>query len=137
MTDDVSAVPPARTLVHHADHCIFCGQCERYCTTEKGITLSTEYDLAGFEPDACTDEVKKDLLLCGGCGCVIAPVEQIRWLADRLGPLVYANPTLMLVSHGELTVVDEGDGSEGEDVQRAQHVSIQCPRCRRKTALVI
>lgn len=128
---------PVRRLVQHADQCIFCGQCERYCTTEKGIKLSTEYDNVGFAPEDFEERVEKELLLCEGCGCIIAPVDQIRWLARRLGPLVFTNPTLMLVAHRELAVVDKGVKLQGQGPPRAQRISIECPKCRRQAALAV
>jgi hydrogenase-4 component H len=137
MTDDGEADPPMRRFVHHLDACIQCGQCERYCTTEKGIKLGNEYICVGFAPEDFEEKVDKELLRCECCGCLIAPVDQLRWLARRLGPLAFTNPTVMLVSHRDLAVVDEGVKSEAADVQRSQRVSIQCPKCRRKTALAV
>jgi hydrogenase-4 component H len=137
MTDDAESDPPMRRFVHHLDACIQCGQCERYCTTEKGIQLGNEYICVGFKPEDFEEKVDKELLRCEACGCLLAPVDQIRWLARRLGPLAFTNPTVMLVSHRDLAVVDEGVKSEADDVQRAQRVSIQCPKCRRKTALAV
>ena len=82
--------------------------------------------------------IQKELLLCESCGGVIAPIDQMRWLVQRLGPLAFANPTLMLVSHRELALVDEGVRQEDrEKVSRAQHLSIQCPRCRRMTSFAV
>ena len=137
LTDDVDADPPVRRLVQHLDACICCGQCERYCTTEKGIKLTNEYEFLGFAREDFEEKVQKELLLCERCGCVIAPIDQIRWLVKRLGPLAFTNPTLMLVSAAELAVVDEGVKTESKEVQRYQRVSIQCPKCRRKTALAV
>ena len=135
--DDTSAKPPVRKLVQHLDSCLQCGQCERYCTTEKGILLSNEYDYVGFSPKDFEESVEKELLLCECCGEVIAPVDQIRWLVKRLGPLAFTNPTLMLVSLKELAVVDEGVKIESDTAQRGQRISIQCPKCRRQTALAV
>ena len=135
--DDVGVQPPVRRFVQHLDACICCGQCERYCTTEKGIRMSNEYDFVGFAPEDFEEKVEKELLLCEGCGSVTAPLDQIRWLVDRLGPMAFCNPTLMLVSHRELEVVDPGVARADGDVTRAQRVAIQCPRCRRKTALTV
>lgn len=137
MIDDASSEPPMRRLIHHHDACIECGQCERYCTTEKGIKQTTEFDNVGFAPEDFEDKTENELLLCEDCGDVIAPIDQIRWLAKRLGPLAFANPTLMLVSHKELAVVDEGvKAKEGAPVRHGR-ISIQCPRCRRENALTI
>jgi hydrogenase-4 component H len=137
LSDHPAANPPVRRLVQHLDACIACGQCERYCPTQNGIRLTNEWDFVGFKPEDFEEKVEKELLRCEGCGCVIAPTDQLRWLARRLGPLAFTNPTLLLVSHQALAVVEEGvQGPPGEP-GRAGRVSIQCPRCRRKTALIV
>jgi hydrogenase-4 component H len=137
VTDDVKGPKPMRKLVHHLDTCLQCGQCERYCTTEKGIKLSNEYDYVGFSRTDFEECVEKDLLLCECCGEVIAPVDQLRWLVRRLGPLAFTNPTLMLVSTRELALVSEGVKITSDKTVRAERVSIQCPKCRRKTAFAV
>ncbi|MFC1461837.1 4Fe-4S dicluster domain-containing protein [Verrucomicrobiota bacterium] len=137
VSDDISANPPARSLLQHLDACICCGQCERYCPTEKGIKLTNEYDFVGFAPEDFEEKVEKELVLCECCGDIIAPLDQLRWLAKRLGALAFANPTVMLVSQTQLTVVDEGVETDPKQDQRSQRVSIQCPKCRRKTSVVM
>lgn len=137
LTDEMSREKPVRKLVQHLDTCIQCGQCERYCPTEKGIKLSNEYDYVGFSRADFEEQVEKDLLLCECCGEVIAPVDQLRWLIKRLGPLAFTNPTLMLVSASELAVVDEGVKITSDKAVRAERMSIQCPKCRRKTLLAV
>jgi formate hydrogenlyase subunit 6/NADH:ubiquinone oxidoreductase subunit I len=137
VTDEKAGTPPVRKLAHHIDICIQCGLCEKYCTTEKGIKLTTEWDYAGFSPQDFEHGIEKELLLCEGCGSVIAPLDQIRWLTLRLGMLAFCNPTLMLVSHKELAVVDKGFDKGEAYPDRARRISIQCPRCRRKTALTV
>ncbi|MFH0952814.1 MAG: 4Fe-4S binding protein [Verrucomicrobiota bacterium] len=135
--DEVDAAPPRRRLVQHVDACIWCGQCERYCVTKEGIRLGTEYDCVGFAPEDFEEKVEKELLLCELCGCVLAPVDQIRWLVDRLGPLAFTNPTVMLVAGKDLAVVDEGVKVEGGPPRRADRILIQCPRCRRETSYAV
>lgn len=125
---------PLRRLTHHLDSCIACGQCQRYCTTEKGILLTNEWDFVGFNRDDFLEKVEKELLICEACGAILAPADQIRWLVKRLGPLAFCNPTLMLMSHRELGLVDRGFEPDSAFPARARRVSIQCPRCRRKTA---
>ena len=132
VVDDVSSDPPTRKLLQHLDSCIWCGQCERYCTTEKGIKQTTEYDFVGFGPQDFEEPCDKELLVCECCGEIIGPKDQIRWLARRLGPLSFANPTLMLVSHKELAVVDEGVKTDPEQHLRGDRLTVQCPKCRRK-----
>ncbi|MDD5483312.1 MAG: 4Fe-4S binding protein [Kiritimatiellae bacterium] len=137
LVDDLSGPKPARRLTQYLDTCIQCGQCERYCPTEKGIKLSNEYDYAGFSKSDFEESVEKDLLLCECCGAVIAPLDQLRWLVRRLGPLAFTNPTLMLVSARELAVVGENVKIAADKTVRAARVSIQCPKCRRKSALAV
>ena len=134
--DKVADEVSTRCLVQHLDACICCGQCERYCTSEKGIKLTNEYDFVGFSAEEFEEKCEKQLLVCE-CGEVIAPIDQIRWLVKRLGPLAFCNPTLMLVSHSELGVVDEGLQIDREDLHRGDRIRIQCPRCRRKTSVVV
>ena len=103
-------------------------------TTEKGISLTNEYVFVGFRPEDFEERVDKELLLCEVCGEVIGPLAQIRWLIERLGPLAYANPTLMMMAGRDLAVVDEPVRSGDADPHRGPRLSIQCPKCRRKTA---
>ena len=137
LVDDLEAEPPTRRLVHHLDACILCGQCEKYCTTEKGIKQTREYAFVGFAPEDFEDKCENELLLCECCGEVIAPVAQLKWLAKRLGPLAFTNPTLMLVSHKELAVVDDGVRTDPAVAGRGDRLRIQCPKCRRQTALTV
>ena len=132
--DDLKSPSPKRRLVQHLDTCIWCGQCERYCPTHKGIRMSHEYDCVSFSPQGFEESVEKELLLCELCGSVLAPLDQLRWLAERLGPLAFANPTLMMVVGRDLGVVDQGVRGEKGEVLRGDRLALQCPNCRRKTA---
>ncbi|MDD5675375.1 MAG: 4Fe-4S dicluster domain-containing protein [Chitinivibrionales bacterium] len=132
--DEPAAKKPVRKLVHHHDRCVQCGQCQRCCTTEKGIILSNEWNFSGYSSEEFTHGIEKELLLCEVCGGILAPKDQIKWLAERLGPLAFCNPTVMLVSHKELAVVDEGIQKNTEFPERAKRINIQCPHCRRKTS---
>jgi len=132
--DDPASSPPRRRLVQHVDACIWCGQCERYCPTREGIRLSTEWDTVGFGPGDFEEKIEKELLLCEVCGSVLAPRDQIRWLVERLGPLAFTNPTLLLVAGRDLAVVDPGVENPGPATRRADRITIQCPRCRRETS---
>ena len=133
--DDVEANPPRRTLIQHADACIWCGQCERYCPTGAGIQMTNEYIAIGFRPEDFEERVEKELLLCEVCGERLAPVDQLRWLVRRLGPLAFTNPTLMLMAGRDFGVVGKPVKTQAETVGRADRLRIQCPKCRRATAL--
>ncbi|MBN1490615.1 MAG: 4Fe-4S dicluster domain-containing protein [Phycisphaerae bacterium] len=133
--DDVRRNPPVRRLVLHYDKCIFCGHCELNCTTEKGIRLGSEYDLACFDRSACVETIENELLVCEICGTVVGAKKQLLHVADRLGAKRYANPTLILVADGELGLAPadrkRGDGPlTREDLMR-----VTCPGCRRTLVL--
>lgn len=133
--DDEYSDPPMRRLVQHVDACIWCGQCERYCPSGTGIQLTSEYIAVGFKPEDFEERVEKELQLCEVCGEALAPVDQLRWLVRRLGPLAFTNPTLMLTAGRDLSVVGRHVRSAGDGVQRGDRLRIQCPKCRRATAL--
>jgi len=106
--DDTTLDPPRRRLVQHLDACIWCGQCARYCPTGLGIRMSNEYECVGFAPEDFEESVSKEIVLCEVCGEVLGPIDQLRWLANHLGPVAFANPTLMMVAGGDLGLVDPG-----------------------------
>ncbi|MGI9335451.1 MAG: 4Fe-4S dicluster domain-containing protein [Gammaproteobacteria bacterium] len=135
--DDLECSPPTRRLVQHLDACIWCGQCERYCPTQQGIRLSHEYDCTGFSPEDFEDRVEKELVLCEVCGEVIAPLDQLRRLASELGPLAFANPTLMMVAGRDVGIVEPGVTSDDGALLRSDRLAVQCPKCRRQTAWVV
>jgi formate hydrogenlyase subunit 6 len=135
MHDETQNGQPVRRLTHHHDTCIQCGQCVRYCTTEKGILMTNEWEFLGFKTEDFEETIRKGIIICEACGGTIAPLDQIKWLAARLGPLAFCNPTLMLASHKELAVVDPGMAPETGQPVRSRRINIQCPHCRRKTAL--
>ena len=133
--DDLKGSTPKRRLVQHLDACIWCGQCARYCPTGAGIKMSHEFDCVGFAPEDFEEKVEKELLLCEVCGEVLGPTDQLRWLNARLGPVAYANPTLMMLANRDIGFVDQGVKSGDGKTQRADRLAIHCPKCRRKTAL--
>ncbi len=132
--DDLDASPPKRTLIQHLDACIVCGQCERYCPTQKGICMSREWDFTGFAPGDFEERIEKELVMCEVCGDLLAPAEQLSWLAERLGPVSFANPTLALFAGQRLGYVQRGIRSISESTLRADRMAVQCPKCKRKTA---
>ncbi len=136
VVDEIEAAQPMRRLVQHVDACLWCGQCERHCPTGRGIRMSREYDAVVFSLDDLEECVEKPLALCEVCGSVVAPWDQLRWLAERLGPLAFANPSLMMVVGRDLGLVDDGVQSEG-GVTRGDRLALQCAKCRRKSAFAV
>ena len=131
VTDDTQSDPPTRRLELRYDECIFCGQCELNCTTEKGIKLSTECDLATLDRSECVESVEKDLVLCEVCGAVIGARDHLCWVAERTGAKSYANPTLFLVAQGEQGLVEAQARHGQQPPRRADMMRVTCPKCRR------
>jgi len=121
---------PFRRLVLHYDQCIYCGQCRANCPTEEGVKYSREYELALFDRKEAFISVEKDLLLCEVCGAVISTFEHLRWLAEKLGPLAYANLGLVLASQRELIPLAEPAVKDKPEISRADHVKFLCPKCQ-------
>ena len=97
--------------------------------------MTNEFIEVGFKPEDFEERVEKDLMLCEICGDSIAPVDQLRWLVRRMGPLAFTNPTLMLMAGRDLAVVEKPVDIQGDVDHRANRIRIQCTKCRRATAL--
>ena len=127
-----------RILKHQVDLCIFCGQCQANCPTEKGITLSLDFDLAttGKREDL-RQEIEKELILCECCREIIAPSDQISWVAKRLGPLAFSNASVMLfyLKDLALAIKEKPLPKEEEKFFRADRIKVLCPKCRRQAVV--
>ena len=132
--DDLDSTPPKRVLIQHLDACIVCGQCERYCPTQEGIRMTREWDFAGFGPGDFEERIEKELVMCEICGDLLAPADQLYWLAERLGPVSFANPTLAMFSGQRLGYVQQGVSNSSVTTLRSDRMAIQCPKCKRQTA---
>jgi hydrogenase-4 component H len=127
-----------RVLTVHWDLCIFCGQCQANCPTEKGIILSQEFDLATTgERKELYQTIEKEFALCDCCGEVIAPFDQIVWVARKLGPLVFSNTSLMLflTQNLDFSLKEKSPAPEEHAFYRSDRIKILCPRCRREAAV--
>jgi len=124
-----------RTLTIHHDHCIFCGQCHRFCTTEKGVILTNEFETGTYDRRQAVATVEKELVICQDCGEVIATVDQLRWVAQRLGPKAFGNMGLTLLLSEDLGLVSPAVRDPRRPHDRGDNVSILCPRCRREVIL--
>ncbi len=146
ITDDLKG--RVRKLVLRLDNCLFCGNCQANCITEKGIRLGSQYDLAVYDRQQAFVSVEKDLLVCEQCECVIGAKDHIRFLAKKIPMLSYSNPTFIMASQSELKIADtEGAkkqkqdsdfaGKTQDDRHKARPVMFRvlCPGCRRAALL--
>ncbi|MCM8801339.1 MAG: 4Fe-4S binding protein [Candidatus Omnitrophica bacterium] len=128
-----------RILIIHWDMCIFCGQCQANCPTQKGIMLSDKFDLATCgKREELKQKIEKELYLCDLCGEIIAPLDQVRWVAKRLSSLTFSNPSLMLSYLKELGLTlkqPSFNEKASKEFLRADRIRILCPRCRRQVVI--
>lgn len=129
-----------RVLAYAADLCIFCGQCEANCPTQKGIVLTREFDLSMTQTRRDMDhQIEKEFLLCADCGEMIVPRDQYLWVSDKLGPLMFSNPSVFLTYLNKLSLAPQTararkpEGQQG--LRRSDRFSVLCPKCRRETVL--
>jgi hydrogenase-4 component H len=138
--DTVTAGEATRKMVLHLDECHYCGQCSALCTTRDdnppGIRHTTEFDLAGFDRASMistTDE--KELQLCEMCGDVITAKAHLEWIAKRLGPLAFSNPTLFISSLKSLGFTDSVLKAARDYVLRSDRIKVLCSKCRRSATI--
>jgi formate hydrogenlyase subunit 6/NADH:ubiquinone oxidoreductase subunit I len=132
MADDLDADPPVRRITLNYYTCIFCGNCSDNCTTENGISLSNQWDLAGMDRSKMTETHEYELQLCEKCGEVIGTKKHLVWLYEKLGPLAYTNPSLLIAKSGELTKKPPQDTAlpKDEKLQTSDFMRILCPKCK-------
>jgi hydrogenase-4 component H len=126
-----NAAAKLRRLTHHQERCLYCGQCERDCITGKGIRLTLDYDLATTDISSAHTEIEKELVLCEKCGAIITAKDHLRWIHDKMGPLAFSNPTLLIAEQRELGLLGRGEVAENIH-RRGSSVKILCPACRRE-----
>jgi len=138
--DVVTKDKATRKMILHLDECHYCGQCSALCTTKEdtppGIKHTTEFDLAGFDRAAmviATDE--KELALCECCGDVITAKAHLEWVAKRIGPLAFANPTLFISSLKGLGFAEEILQAAKDYTLRSDRIKILCSKCRRQATI--
>jgi len=125
-----------RTITLRYDKCIQCAQCEASCITKKGVKLTTDYDTVYFNRDDAVTRIEKDLVLCEMCGDVVGTSDHIKWVAERLGPLAYSNPSLIITALKDANLVKDVPPREGEtEPGRQDVIRILCPKCRRQVQL--
>jgi formate hydrogenlyase subunit 6/NADH:ubiquinone oxidoreductase subunit I len=138
-TDDTEADPPVRKITLRYDTCIFCGNCRDNCTTETGIKLSDKWDLATMDRESTAETHEFELQLCEKCGAIIGTKQHLIWLYERLGPLAYTNPSLLITKGDEIAAKSEdikppfllSQESRGDRAaQASDFMRILCPKCK-------
>ncbi|HUX58472.1 MAG TPA: 4Fe-4S dicluster domain-containing protein [Bacteroidales bacterium] len=128
--DRVSGI---RTITRDYGRCIFCGQCEAFCITGKGVKLSNQiYDMATFDLKNNIEKQEKELLICKYCGDVITTKEHILFMFKKLGPKGYSSTlNLSLLNENLLPETDNTAIEIQDDLKRKDMFNILCPNCQR------
>ncbi|MHC4460558.1 MAG: 4Fe-4S dicluster domain-containing protein [Planctomycetota bacterium] len=131
MDDDLEADSPVRRITHRPYACIFCGNCQDNCTTETGVKLSDKWDLATLNKDETIETHEFELQMCEKCGAMIGAKKHLVWLYEKLGPLAYTNPSLLIAKSGELlTKPQDIQKQPDKQVQTSDFMRILCPKCK-------
>jgi hydrogenase-4 component H len=134
MIDDEQADPPVRKITLRCDTCIFCGNCSENCTTTDGINLSNKWDLASLNKDDFIETFDYELQYCQKCGAKIGTKKHLVWLYEKLGPLAYTNPSLLVAKQNELTTKLPELEQQAQEAERSVDTSdfmrILCPKCK-------
>ncbi|MCM8799649.1 MAG: 4Fe-4S dicluster domain-containing protein [Candidatus Omnitrophica bacterium] len=133
---EMNDVGNKRILTVHWDLCIFCGNCQTNCLTEKGIMLSDEFDVSTTEKkEELKQEISKELVICEGCNKPIAPYDQILWVAKRLSALLFSNASLMLLYLKDMDLALKETLPYRDEFLRSDRIKVLCPRCRREAVI--
>ncbi len=132
LTDEPDGNHPTRRITLRYDTCIFCGNCHDNCTTQTGIRLSGQWDLAGLDRQSMTETHEYELQRCERCNAVVGTKRHLAWLCERLGPLAYANPSLLLAKGDELSKerLQASLSSCTEEVRTSDFMRVLCPKCK-------
>ncbi|MEN6424253.1 MAG: 4Fe-4S dicluster domain-containing protein [Phycisphaerales bacterium] len=131
LADESGGDPPVRRITLRYDTCIFCGNCSDNCTTQTGIRLSNQWDLAGLDRQSMAETHEYELQRCERCGALVGTKKHLVWLCEKLGPLAYANPSLLLAKSDALSR-ERPDiaSSQGADVRTRDFMRVLCPECK-------
>jgi len=131
LSDEPDGDRPMRRITLRYDTCIFCGNCRDNCTTQTGIRLSHQWDLAGLDRQRMTETHEYELQRCERCGAAVGTRKHLVWLSERLGPLAYANPSLVLAKSDQLLQErSQASFSPAADVRPSDFMRVLCPKCR-------
>jgi len=102
--------------------------------------LSNQWDLAGLDRESMAEVHEHELQLCEKCGAAIGTKKHLVWLYEKLGPLAYTNPSLLLAKNAALWKNGSGgNGSERtkapseavpKEMQTRDFMRILCPKCK-------
>jgi Formate hydrogenlyase subunit 6/NADH:ubiquinone oxidoreductase 23 kD subunit (chain I) len=139
--DTITKDKATRKMILHLDECHYCGQCSALCTTRldnpPGIKHTTKFDLSSFDRrDMISTTEEKELALCEACSAVVTTKAHLDWLAKKLGPLAFSNPTLFVASLKNMGFSDDVlQNLKAGLLQRSDRIKVLCSKCRRSATI--
>jgi formate hydrogenlyase subunit 6/NADH:ubiquinone oxidoreductase subunit I len=124
-----------RTIKRDYGLCIFCGQCQEHCITQKGVKLSDKiFDLAVFDRSKNIEYQEKELLICESCGAVITTKEHLHYMHKKLGPRAFSSILNLNLLNEKLKLAEGHDLSLQikDGLKRKDMFNIICPNCLRQ-----
>ncbi|MFA5085779.1 MAG: hypothetical protein WC482_05390, partial [Candidatus Omnitrophota bacterium] len=101
------------------------------------IKHTTEFDFSSFDRgEMVSTSDEKELALCEICGAVITTKAHLDWLAKKLGPLSFSNPTLFIASLKNMGFAEDVLQNLKEGLlQRSDRIKVLCSKCRRSVTI--
>lgn len=130
--DDLHIQKPTRYITLRYDTCIFCGNCSENCTTKDGIKLSNQWDLAGLDRQSMNETHDFELQICERCGELIGTKKHLLWIYEKLGPLAYTNPSILIAHSKQFSDQPDETASapKTNEVKPCDFMKILCPKCK-------
>ena len=84
-----------------------------------------------MDKESIVEDHEFELQMCEKCGALIGTKKHLVWLYEKLGPLAYTNPSLLIAKSDELTTQpQEIQAQVQEDIQTGDFMRILCPKCK-------
>jgi hydrogenase-4 component H len=74
-----------------------------------------------------------ELQMCEKCGALVGTKKHLVWLYEKLGPLAYTNPSLLIAKSNEMAAKPEDVSQPPQPDRTAQpsdFMRILCPKCK-------
>ena len=124
-----------RTIRRDYGKCIFCGQCQEHCITQKGVKLSDKiFDIANFDRNTVVEYQERELVICKNCGAVITTKDHLQFMHKKLGPKAFSSIQNLNVLNEKLRLASKADADSKikDGLKRKDMFNILCPNCLRE-----